>query len=429
MFNRKMKLLTGVTVVVLIATSAALAQAPATEKKVKDQQEFDLFTQATTVTDAAKRLPILDSWKQKYPESDFKEERFIIYLTTYQALNQTLKAVETGKELLALNPKEVNALFFLTRYGQIQPATPDSLATGEKAAMGLLEAAKPATVKDEDWKKAKESFNLTAHQTLGFIANQKKQFDVAEKEYAKLLEADPNQSSTSYALGSAILAQKKPERYPEALFHIARAASRTGPGALAPELQKQVDGFLVRSYTTFHGADDAGLKELRQVAVSQPLPPAGFTIKDKNAIDQEIQAKLARDNPQLAFWKGLKEGLTADNGAQYFEGGVKGAALPPPEVAKKLKGKLVSMKPAVRPKELVLAIEEGKPEVTLKFETALPGKAEPGTEIEFEGIADSFTKEPFMLTFLVDEKEKITGWPAQAAAPPVRKAAAKKGTK
>ena len=76
----------------------------------------------------------------------------------------------------------------------------------------------------------------------------------------------------------------------------------------------------------------------------------------------------------------------------------------------KLKGKLVSMAPAVRPKELVLAIDDPNVgDATLKLDGALPGKMDPGTEIEFEGIARAFTKEPFMVTFEV-EKGKVVGW-------------------
>jgi hypothetical protein len=108
----------------------------------------------------------------------------------------------------------------------------------------------------------------------------------------------------------------------------------------------------------------------------------------------------------------VKDALVAPNGEQYFEGTLKGSAVP------KLKGKLVSAKPAVRPKELVLAIDTpNTPEVTLKFENPLSGKAEPGTEIEFEGVPSAFTKEPFMLAFDVEGKDKIQGWPAQATTP------------
>ena len=131
--------------------------------------------------------------------------------------------------------------------------------------------------------------------------------------------------------------------------------------------------------------------------------------------------KLAKDDPQLAMWKNIKDQLTGAGGEQYWESSFKGADAP------KFRGTLLSMSPAVRPKELVLGIDTpDKAEVTLKFETALPGKAEPGTKIEFKGVPSAFTKEPFMVTFDVEGKDKIDGWPAQAAAAPVRRPAPKK---
>jgi len=435
-FKRIAKTFTCITVVAVIGFGTALAQAPAaTGPQWKDQAEYDLFKQATSTTEAAKRLPILDSWKEKYPDSAFKKQRLLIYQTTYQGMANTAKAVETAKEILTLDPNEVNALYFLTNYGQMLPSTADSLATGEKAAQALLALDKaPEGVDAAAWAKMKPDFAVTAHTTLGTIATQKKQYDVAEQQYTKALEIDATKASSSYALGSAILAQQKPERYPEALFHLARAASLTGPGALPPAGQKQVDAFFVKSYIKFHGQDDAGLKELRQLAVGpKPLPPAGFTIKNVNEIEAEKAERAAKENPQLAFWKSfIKDPLAADNGAQYFEGTLKGALIPgtaQPGVTK-LSGKLVESKPAVRPKELTLDMDnDGVADVTLKFETALAGKADPGTVIQFEGLPSAFTKAPFMLTFDVEGKEKITGWPAQAAPPPVRRAPSKKGKK
>jgi tetratricopeptide (TPR) repeat protein len=417
MFNR---IATGLLCVTVL-TVMGVAQTPPKEKKVKDQQEYDLYKSSTTTTDAAKRLPFLDQWKEKYPESDFKEERLVIYQTTYQALGQTAKAVETAKEILAMDPKEVNALYFLTMYGQIQPATPDSLATGEKAAHSLLGAEKPAGVKDEDWKKIQADMTFKAHKTLSFIAMQKKQPEVAEQELVKCLTDDPNQAQCSYDLGNAILAQKKLERQSEVLYHWARATSLTGPTAIPEPLHKQVDNFFVKSYTSFHGPDEAGLKDLRALALVQPMPPAGFKIKNKNEIEAEKEELAAKADPQAALWKSIKDQLTADAGQQYFDTSVKGAGLPGgANGVKKFKGKLISQKPALNPKELVVGISKpDTPEVTLKLETALRGKAAPGTEIQFEGVPSAFTKDPFMLTFDVDSKDKIEGWPAQA--PPAGK--------
>ena len=409
-----------------MGASAALAQTPPKTKQVKDQAEWDLYKSATTTADASKRLPILNTWKEKYPESDFKEERLLIYLTTYQALNQPAKMVETAQEILAMNPKEAHALLALTLLTATYPNPPtaDSLALGEKAAAGLLEADKPAEVKDDaTWKKIKTD---EVHKARVFIAMARKQPEVAEQEYVKWLAESPEQAHISYGLGNTILAEKKHERYSEMLFHWARAASLTGPGALQGPLQKQIDAYFVKQYTSIHGPDEAGLKELRALAVSQPMPPAGFKIKTKGEMEAENQERMAKADPQLALWKTIKDQLTSANGEQYFETSVKGAGLPGgANGVTKFKGKLISQKPALRPKELVVGISSpDTPEVTLKFENALPGKAEPGTTIEFEGVPSAFTKEPFMLTFDVEGKDKITGWPAQA--PPAKKAVVRK---
>src|SRR5260370_30782022 len=203
-------------------------------------------------------------------------------------------------------------------YGQIQPATPDSIDRGEKAAESWLGGEKPAGVKDEDWKKIKADMTFKAHKTLSFIAMQRKQPEVAEQEVMKWLTEDPAQAQCSYDLGNAILAEKKLERQSEVLYHWARAASLTGPGAIPEPLHKQVDAFFVKQYSMFHGPDEAGLKELRSTAVSQPIPPTGFKIKNKNEIDAQNEEKAAKDNPQLALWKSIKDQLTTANGAQDF---------------------------------------------------------------------------------------------------------------
>ena len=58
------------------------------------------------------------------------------------------------------------------------------------------------------------------------------------------------------------------------------------------------------------------------------------------------------------------------------------------------------------------------------MEEPLPGKMDPGGEIEFSGTAKAYTKEPFMLTFEV-EKEDISGWTGKGPAGPARTGAKK----
>jgi tetratricopeptide (TPR) repeat protein len=412
------------------------AQEPAKKPEWKDgQEEYKLFDAANKATAPAQKLAALDAWKAKYPESDFKVARLVTYLATYRALGQAPKMVETANEILKVSPKDVNALMWLTALTTTYPVPPteESLAMGEKAAQALPDADTPEGVTPQAWATAKNDLVAISHNTLGFIAVQRKQLDKAEEEYAKALDAIPNPPCPSQlpvcaypapvtlALGNTIVAEKKPERYPDALFYLARAVSITGPGALPDATRKQVDAFLVKAYNTYHGNDDAGLKELRTLAASQPKPPAGFKIKDKNELAAEGQAKLAATDPQLALWKNIKDQLTAANGEQYFNDSLKGTAPP------KLKGKLISAKPAVRPKELVLNLDgTNTPEVTLKLETPMTGSAPEGTELQFEGVPSAFTKEPFMVTFDVDSSAKIHGWPKAAASPAKKRTGVRK---
>jgi tetratricopeptide (TPR) repeat protein len=409
--------------------SPAVAQTPEKKPEWKDgQAEYTLYEAANKATDPAKKIAALDAWKAKYPESDFSDMRLASYLATYQQLNQPAKMAEIAKEIMAKNPKDIRALLTLTQLTRTLPPTPDSLDTGSKAAQGLLDAPKPEAVPDEEtWKKAKAT---EAYATLAFIDLQKKQPEAAEEEYKKWLAVDPNAAFASYSLANTILSEKKVERYPEMLYHFARAASLTGPGALPEQLRQKADATLIKAYNTFHGPDADGLKELRTLAVAQPMPAAGFTIKNKNDIAAENADKAAKADPQAALWKSIKDQLTADAGQQYFDATVKGAALPGgANSVTKFKGTLISQKPALNPKELVLGVTTpDTPEVTLKLETPLRGKAEPGTVIHFEGVPSAFTKEPFMLTFDVDSKDKIEGWPKQAPPPPKKRVGTRKKT-
>src|SRR5579864_9224143 len=109
------------------------------------------------------------------------------------------------------------------------------------------------------------------------------------------------------------------------------------------------------------------------------------------------------------FWKIIKDALTAPDGQEYFENSFKGAMVPGGAGGVTLLiGTLVSAEPAAQPAVLIVAISDARtPEVTLRLkdadwnDTHLNGPLMPGSEIQFEGVPISFSKEPFMVTFEV----------------------------
>src|ERR1700692_2431715 len=84
-----------------------LAQEAKKEKKVKDQGEYDIFTAAGKETEPTKQLAILQSWKEKYPDSDFKQERADTVTMAYDKMNKAPEEIKAIQDALAINPKDL----------------------------------------------------------------------------------------------------------------------------------------------------------------------------------------------------------------------------------------------------------------------------------------------------------------------------------
>jgi len=420
-FDRLSKIIVGIFAAGVLVTGA-WAQAPAAgapgaaapagkQPAVKDQGEYDLTQAIQKEKDPQKQMDLLKQWEQKYADSDFKGQRSVMMA---QADSQmAAKAQQPG-------------------------ASAADTDAGQKAAQDLVDNLdkylapenKPANATDDQWKQAKQTLELQGHTVLGMIAMGKKSpadDATAEKEFKKLLELSPGNASIAYSLGTLILRERKVERFPEALFYIARAVEITGPMALAPQGKTQADAYLKKAYEGFHG-DDSGLADVKKAAASNPVMPADFKIESVTDIAKKQegdQAAFAAANPDIALWRQIHDALKAPEGNTYF-GQVKDSAIPPADGAFKMFRAKVVSQPS--PKELLVNVDNLAGDATLKFENPLKGTIDPGTPIKFKGVVESFVPEPYMLT-LATEKEDIEGLPATVFAPstaPRRRAAPKK---
>ena len=412
-----------ITVALLAAATLAICLGAQEKKKEwKDRTEYDLYENITKTSDANAWLETLGKWSRTYPETDYADIRRQMYLETYRTLERPREAFNAAVEVLKDNPNNLVALSAIVGYVyRLNPPRPDDIDTAEKASSSILnnldtiysKENRPPAMTDAEAAKAKPALKVFAQRTIGWIAYTRKDWPKAETELAKVLQLDPSQGQVSYWLGVAILSQAQPEKQPQALYDFARAAAYDGTGALSAADRQQVQTYLDSIYKKYHGSPE-GLDKLEAQARMTALPPADLQIKNAAEIEKErIEAQEAADraNPMLALWRSIKVALTGENGSSYFETSMKGAALPGNvNGVTKFKGKLVAMVPAARPKELLLAV--GNPavaDVKLRLNDALPGTMEPGGELEFEGVAVSFNKEPFMVMFEV-EKSKLAGW-------------------
>ena len=410
------------------------AQQAAAQKKVKDQGEYDLYSAIIKEQDANKRIALLNSWKEKYPATDFATERLGFYIASYSALGRGADVMTTAEELLKQEPKNGQALSaVIYNVFRLSPATPAQLAFADKCGkelLGNLDAVlgqKPANVSDADWKKHRQGIAILAHNALGYIAMTRKEAEAAEKAFLASLALDANNGQVSYWLGMVNRTVRSAEKQSAALYHFARAAAYDGPGAYPEQGRKELHGYLEKAYVQYHG-DRSGLPELLAQAKSQALPPADFKIKNATEIAIEKEEEFKKTNPELALWMGLRKELTGDNGTQFFESNMKGAAVPGGAGGiQTLKGRLISAKPAVNSKELVVGVADAAtPEVTLKLETPVKGKPVIGSDLNFEGVPETFVKDPFMVTF---DQAKATNVKTEAAAPVRRPVTKKSGAK
>jgi hypothetical protein len=422
------------TIPVCLISAALLAQAQKPEKKSKDQGEFDIYNEVLkdiNTNNFTKALADLDTWKQKYTDSDYADERKAFYVQAYAGAGQPAKSVDAAGELLtrdmdatfpgAAGQGTVIRLLYNAAWAisHVPNPTAEQLASGEKAAHRLLDYDKPLPgASAEQWAQARADMREKASAALLYIdmlpgvqamAKQPPDCAAAEAAYVAAVGAYPDKAALSYELGRALSCQAKQNRdkVSPAIYAFERAAVIDATLGDPKNDAKKIRDFADNYYARVHGSGE-GLEELKQQVRQSPLPPAGFKIKTASEIAEEKETQFEKSNPQLAMWMKIKGALADTAGEQYFESQLKNSAVP------LLRGTLVAGKPACRPKELLVAVplpdaqQPLKAEVTLKLDKPLTGKPEPNTEFQWEGVPTAFTKEPFDLA-METETAKIQG--------------------
>lgn len=467
MFGTTLRFTAGLALSMALLSAQTAAPPAAQQKKVKDQGEYEIYNEAIKdAANPAKEIQDLDTWSQKYPDSDYKDDRLYMYMQAYSKSTppQPLKVIDYGSQLMS---KDLNAVFpgtggglnilnvlFLVSWNvaALPAPTTDQLALGEKAGRQLLDFApkyftaenKPANLTPEKWAEARGDIEKRTKIALGAMAvapgNQalaKNDCAAAESAYVKALSDYPESAAISYNLGRALKCEaaavpdKAPEFNSRAIYAFIRAAV-IDPSLGGTAEPKKITDYANSVYTGYHGSDE-GLDQLKQQAKSSSVPPAGFKIATSTEVSQVKQKEFAEKFPQYALWMGIKGQLADANGQQYFEGQLKDADVSGQGGQRALKGMLLDGRPTCRSRELLVSVPDpSKPgsaapgEILVKLDAPLTGKPAPG-EIEWDGVPRAFTKEPFLLT-MESDKSKITGLKVDACGPPTatKKSAPKK---
>lgn len=423
-----MRILRSIAVVVVVCSIAAGA-----EKQLKpgESEIYNDVAKDLASADFAKALTDLDAWRQKFPNSDFTDERSALYLQTWAGLGQPAKVLDAAGELMAKGLETafpapggqatvIRVLYnAVSAIAQMPNPSPAEIATGGEAAHQLLNYDQPVPgVAADKWAEVRADMRQKAESALLYLAmvpgiramaKQPPDCPAAESAYTKALAGYPDKTVLSYELGWALNCEAKalPEKLAPAVYEFERAAVIDPSLGNPKNDKKKIQTFGDTAYVRLHGSEE-GLDQLKQQVKQSALPPPGFQIATATEIAEAARQKFENNNPQVALWMKIKGALSDTDGEEYFETQLKGAAVP------QLKGMLISAKPACRPKELLVAVRvpdaqsAPQPEITLQLDKPLAGKPEPQTEVYWQGVPAAFTRDPFMLTFAT-ETDKVQG--------------------
>lgn len=172
----------------------------------RDRAEYDLVQAIFNEQDSARRLPLLTSWKEKYPTSDFVTMRHDLFIQTYSAVGKPEMVIAAGNEALRTDPQDFSALYLMTMNVQkLSRPTAEHLAAGQKAASGMLSnldvffaaSQKPPNTSDVTWSEARTHAEALAHTAIGWLALQRNENETAAKEFTKVLRIAPDARSAN----------------------------------------------------------------------------------------------------------------------------------------------------------------------------------------------------------------------------------------
>src|SRR5690242_10671090 len=138
------------TPVAFAQAAGAAAQPPAAgakpQKNYKDRGEYDLYNQATQqAKDPKTQLQTLQSWQDKYPQTDFEQERLLLFINALRQLAATdpsaaKQLLDKANALVKLDPKNFQGNYFVALWGPRvggNSAPPDLLTQIDTAAHGV----------------------------------------------------------------------------------------------------------------------------------------------------------------------------------------------------------------------------------------------------------------------------------------------------
>ncbi len=218
--------------------SPQAAEGAQTGPQWKSREEYDAYMVFAQEQDQNKKIGLIDAFFEKFKDTDFKEAILIQKMQAYQGLNDGAGTAKTAREVLAINPNQVDALYLLsfTFPYRFQPGGADAESALSRARSdartglsALEQMQKPSNMSDSQFADYVKPRRLVFNNTVGFAALQQKDYPTAIT-YLKVVSGEtPNDALVFYRIGLAYL-YSDPADHDNSVWYLARDVSMAGAG-------------------------------------------------------------------------------------------------------------------------------------------------------------------------------------------------------
>ncbi len=252
----------------------------------KSRDEYDAFQKIMTATDPAAKINAAEAFLQKYPNSDFKDQAYLLEMQSYQQQNNAGKAMEAARNVLKSNPQDTTALaalnylsfafpfVFNAKDANAEAELAEAESYGKQGLELLQKLQKPPNLPEEQFTEQVKQLRANFNGVLGFVALQKKDYPTALTELKAALEDAPSNPYITYRIGLSYLYSNPPD-INNAIWYLARAVS-LAKAAKSPD-EPGIEKFYDQVYVGRHGSDQ-GQNDVIAQAAQSVNPPPGFNV-------------------------------------------------------------------------------------------------------------------------------------------------------
>jgi len=179
---------------------------PGKAAQAKSQQEFDRYLEIVAATEPHQVIAKVDAFVSQFPQSELLSTAYQYKMHACERLNDFDGMLAAGRKALLGNPDNVNILLALAPAMASRAAgraDRDQLLSQAEAyahhALEKLEATRLSRkVSVQEWTAQKRQMQAEAHGALGLVALQRKQNEIAVREFSAAISLDAHPAGIQF---------------------------------------------------------------------------------------------------------------------------------------------------------------------------------------------------------------------------------------